>query len=160
MATTQIKNIIKLILNKYNLIPFLLTPIIIWGYDLIIHLLLQPIVNSKLWLIVITLTMPICGYLTMLQIYKYLWKCSNQILPIEFLGVIGFLYAQPTYMIFLKMTYEGINFISVEVMKQIIFLTAIVPFSSVIISTYDGTLLRRFMNWYQPWLKWRGPADF
>ncbi len=136
------KSIINRIFCIYNFIPFLVVPVVIWGYDFTAHLLLQPVLSSKLWLVIITLTMPICGYLTVFQIYKGLKMHIEEMLPPEITGLIGFLYAQPVYMILSKIASEGIKSISfVEAIKTIVVLTPIVPISTVMISTYDGTLL-------------------
>ncbi len=136
------KTIIKRILCIYNVVPLFIVPTVIWGYDLGVHLLLQPIVSTKLWLAFLTISLPIIGYLTVSQIYKHMRSHIDQILPLEITGVIGMLYAQPCYMIILTISFEGIDSISLtEAIKTILLLMPIVPFSTVMISASDGTLL-------------------
>lgn len=135
----------KRILNIYNLVSLILVPSAIWGFDLFIHLLETSFPSTMIWIIFLTISLPICGYLLIVATYKYLSDKLPNMLPPEIPAVVGFLYAQPIYMIMLSIVIDGkggaypLSFF--EAMKTILLLTPIVPISTVMISTYDGTLL-------------------
>lgn len=134
----------KRILNIYNLVPLILVPSAIWGFDLVIHLFTNwiPSAYTWIWLLFLTISLPLCGYLLITTIYKYFSGKLPNMLPPEIPALLGFIYAQPMYMILLKLATEGVYSISfVEATKTILILTPIVPISTIMISTYDGTLL-------------------
>lgn len=130
------------ILNRNNIIPFIIAPTVLWGFDLLIQFSGVSFLNPKVWFAFLTLSLPSAGYFLIIQIYKLLKnKLPDIILP-EITGLIGFLYGQPTYMILSKLIIEGVNSISLkEAIKTIMILTPIVPISTIMISSYDGSLL-------------------
>jgi hypothetical protein len=124
--------------DRYNLLPLL------WAFNLIVHLLLKWIQDPKIWITFLSVTFPVIGYLLVAWLYRFFSDRDklSSILPPELPGVIGLLYAQPTYMIVLKLALEGGKSISLkEALKTIGVLTPTVPVSTIVISTYDGTLV-------------------
>jgi len=130
------------ILSKYNLIPLLLVPATLWGLDLLIHFSLGSAVTPMIWISVLTLCLPVAGYFLIIQLYKHLLNRLPEMLLPEIPGLIGFLYSQSMYMIVTKLVGEGFSSISFkEAVKTILTLTPIVPISTIMISTYGGSLL-------------------
>jgi hypothetical protein len=81
----------------------------------------------------------------MLKLYSRLKNKLSDILLPEVSGIIGFLYSQPAYavlyMFLMNLSYKEKVLSITEALKVILFLTPIVPFSTIMVSTYDGTLL-------------------
>jgi hypothetical protein len=131
----------KRIFNSKNLLPLFLTPIVIWGVDYFVHLNLGSFSSDKVWILILTLIMPLLGFVIVWIFYNAFSDFSEKILPPEVPGIIGFLYAQPIYMLLLKLGIGESTPISLsEIYKVLIALMPIVPFSNIMISTYDGTL--------------------
>ncbi|MGH8614369.1 MAG: hypothetical protein ACREYF_20675 [Gammaproteobacteria bacterium] len=118
-----------------NLLPLLACPVIIWGFDLLVHLIPTSFLGGSGAIIFLTVSLPAIGALSIVWMYKYL---GRDLLPPEIPAIVGLLYSQATYMFVLKAAVEGaagaFNF------SDWLVLTATVPFSTLIISTYDGTL--------------------
>ena len=133
---------LRRILTPYNLLPLFLVPVVFWGFDLIVHLFLERIQEPKVWITLLTLAFPLIAYVLILKLHKlYASKVSTTLSP-EIPGLVGLLYAQPTYMILLKLAIDGGRSIPLdEALRTIGVLTLTVPLSSFVISTYDGTLL-------------------
>lgn len=133
--------ILRCVLNRYNLVPLFLVPAVLWGIDLLIHLVLGALATPIIWMAVLTLVLPVVGYLLTVELYRRLSGRLGEMLPPEVSGLIGFLYGQPTYMVASKLILEGVNSISFfEAIKTIVTLTPFVPLSTITISSYGGSL--------------------
>ena len=132
---------LRRIWNRYNLVPLFLTPIIMWGFDLIFHLSLKWIPDPRIWISLLTFTFPVVGYLLIGRLYSLLSNKLSSILPPEIPGFIGLLYAQQMYVFFLTLAIDGkFPALTKETIKEIVIVTAAVPLSTIVNSTYDGTL--------------------
>lgn len=133
------------ILNKYNFISLLIVPLILWSFNFIFHLLIRWILEPKVWITLISVALPLLGYFVMLKLYSRLSNRLSEMMLPEIPGIIGFLYSQPAYVVFymtiMKMSYQGKILPIKEAMKVILILTPIVPLSTIMVSTYDGTLV-------------------
>lgn len=132
------------LLNPLNLVPLCIVPVFLWSYELIIHLLVSSFFsNPQIWITLVTLGMPICGYLIISRHYRMYKNKMSHLLPPEILGIIGFLYSQPiVYLIIRKSILNGFNAISLkEDMASVLILTATVPLSTMTLSTYTGSLV-------------------
>ena len=130
------------IFNRRNLIPLFLVPVVLWSYDLLVHILFKQMQEPNILIILLNLTFPILSYFLTGWLYRLLSAKLSTILPPEIPGFLGLLYTQPIYMIFLKLAING-NLIALtkENIINIAIATATVPYSTIVFSTYDLTLL-------------------
>ncbi|GBD98957.1 hypothetical protein BMS3Abin07_00988 [bacterium BMS3Abin07] len=139
---SSLKSCCKRALNPYNLLALVITPLVLWGCDFFVHIYLGQSLNSRIWFALISISMPLLGYFLIVFFYHSLSNKLSGILAPEFSGMVGFLYGQPLYMILSKLALQGTDSISFsESIKTLIILTPIVPVSTIMISTYDATLL-------------------
>lgn len=133
------------ILNKYNLLPLLIVPAVLWSFNFIFHLFIRWIPEPKIWITLLSISLPILSYFLILKLYGRLESRLSDIMLPEISGIIGFLYFQPAYavlyMFLMNLSYKGKVLSLAEALKVIIVLTPIVPLSTIMVSTYDGTLV-------------------
>ena len=133
------------VLNKYNFVSLLIVPAVLWGFNFIFHLFIRWIPDPKVWITFISVALPLLAYFVVLKLYSRLSGKLSEILLPEIPGIIGFLYFQPAYVVFymaiMKLSYQGEILPIKEAIKVVLVLTPIVPLSTIMVSTYDGTLV-------------------
>ncbi len=133
------------IFNIYNLISLLIVPAVLWGFDFIFHLFIRWMPEPKIWITLLSISLPILAYFLVLKLYDRLAIRLSDIMFPEISGIIGFLYSQSAYavlyMFLMNLTYKGKVLSLTEALKVVLLLTPIVPFSTIMVSTYDGTLI-------------------
>lgn len=119
-----------------NLVCLVVVPLLVWLADLLAHMVPNAWLGNVGAIVFLSLLLPIAAFLVIRWMYLSLW--NGEMLPPEVAGIIGFLYAQPTYMVALKLLLEPQDPVK---LAHWAVLTAIVPLSTLMISTYDGTLI-------------------
>lgn len=132
---------LRRITNRYNIVPFVILPAGLWGFDLVVHMMLSSNSAPKVWITLLSIAFPIIGFILVAFLYSFLTDKLSDMLPPEFTGVIGLLLAQPIYMLLLKLFIDGHISFSPDEWKGYVYFYLYLPLSTITFSTYDGTLL-------------------
>jgi hypothetical protein len=128
------------IFDARNLIPLLFAPVVVWAANLLIHLIpVSPEAGNVTGVVLVTILLPIAAVLFIVWNYRAIAR-HGDVLPPEIPAIIGLLYTHPLYMLALKAAVDGLDAVNTTA-KDWFVMTITVPFSNLIIATYDGTFI-------------------